>query len=114
MARNVLVVEADLLALGRLEAAAASTGAALQTCNVSDLRAMLETHSFDVVVLDLDRAGQAALELVAAARADGVAPAKLVAFVSHVDDVLIEAARRARVEAWPRGRFWRSLEELFS
>ena len=114
MARNVLVVEADLLALGRLEATAASTGAAVRTCNVNDLSDMLETRAFDLVVLDLDRGGEPALDSLAKARDDGYGPPEVVAFVSHVDDDLIEAARRAGVEAWPRGRFWRSLGEVLS
>ena len=75
---------------------------------------MLETQPVDLLVLDLDRGRDRALDAVAAAREAGLTPAKVVAFVSHVDDDLVQAARRAGVDAWPRGRFWRSLEELLS
>ena len=114
MAGNVLVVEADLLALGRLEATAASTGATVTTCNVDQLRDIPAAQAVDLLVIDLDRGRERALEALATARAEGLAPGRLVAFVSHVDDELGGAARRAGVEAWPRGRFWRSLEELLS
>lgn len=114
MTRNVLLVEGDLLAVGRLEAAAASADATVRTCNVDEVRDILATQTVDLLVLDLDRGREGALEAVAAARADGLAPEKVVGFVSHVDGDLVEAARRHGVEAWPRGRFWRSLEELLS
>ena len=111
MTRRVLLVDGDLLALSRVEAAARAAGAELQTCATKDLDVTLAANAFDYVFVDLDRGGKAALDAVG--RVSG-APSKVVGFFSHVDEDIKAAARDAGVDAWPRGRLWRSLGQLLS
>lgn len=111
MSRRVLLVDADLLALSRVEAATRASEAELITCSVGDLPEKLAHESFDLVIVDLDRGGEAALD---ALRVAGGLPARVIGFFSHVDNEMKTAAARAGVDAWPRGRLWRSLEKLLS
>ena len=111
MARSVLLVDGDLLALGRMEAATRATGGTLRTCAAEEVAQSLATESADLVLIDLDRAGPAGLNKL---RAIGSRAPEVIAFYSHVDEALKEAARAAGIEAWPRGRLWRSLERLLS
>lgn len=111
MTHRVLLVDADLLALSRVEAAARAAGAELDTCGSDDLRAKLAAERFDYVFVDLDRGGDAALQALAAARAGD---ARTIGFFSHVDEDTKNEARDAGIDAWPRGRLWRSLEQILS
>ncbi len=113
MDRTVLLVDGDLLALGRLEAAAQACGTAVHTCSVDALGSTVAATKPDLVVVDLDRAGRAALDELERLRTEDLA-ARVVAFVSHVDDELIRAARAAGIDAWPRGRFWNALDEILN
>lgn len=65
-----------------------------------------------ILVLDLDEGGEAALEELRTARADGSAPGTIVGFMSHVDRDLGRAAREAGCRAVARGRFWSHLSEI--
>ena len=111
---NVLVVDADLLGTGRLEAVAAATGAQLRFVTAAAIEEALRVSSVDLVILDLDRGREGALDLLDEARKNETLAARVVAYVSHVDEDLASAARERGYEAWPRGRLWRSLEELLT
>ena len=114
VAQRVLLVDGDLIAAARLEGAARTAGAHLETCRSSQLDQALSGDPFDLIVLDLDGGGSAALEELSAAMAAGQVTSKVVAFVSHVDERLRSAAADVGVDAIPRGRFWRSLEKILS
>ncbi|MDQ3932920.1 MAG: response regulator [Actinomycetota bacterium] len=111
MIRSVLLVDGDLLALGRVEAATRASGATLRTCGVGEVAQSLAAQPADLVLIDLDRAGPAGLDALGAI---GSPNPPVIAFYSHVDENLKAAAHAAGVEAWPRGRLWRSLERLLS
>ena len=111
MATRVLLVDGDLLALSRVESATRAAGAELDTCAAGELQTTLAASSFDLVIVDLDRGGRGALDALAAARKDS-APGRVIAFYSHVDEDSRSAAESAGIEAWPRGRLWRSLQDL--
>ena len=66
----------------------------------------------EVLVLDLDEGGLAALNELTAARAAGTVPATVIGFMSHVDRELGRAAREAGCKAVARGRFWGHLAEI--
>jgi hypothetical protein len=108
--RAALLVGGDLLAVARLEDASSSLGVSLHTATVDTMRARLADLHPDVVILDLDST-PGVLDELTRARADGLTPARIVGYFSHVDDQLGEAARRAGCEPVPRGRFWRTLFE---
>ena len=113
MVRSVVLVDGDLLAVSRVESAARAAGAVFGTCRSTEIRVKLAREPIDLVIVDLDRGGRPALEELAATD-DMPAPHRVIGFFSHVDDELRDAAKRAGVEAWPRGRLWRSLEQLLS
>lgn len=104
--KRVLLVGGDLSARARLDAAAQRAGWDLRTCRPEDAGEVLRAESIDLVVADLDSGRNVALEALRDV------PARVVGFYSHVDTALGDAARAAGVEAVPRGRFWRDLEEL--
>lgn len=66
----------------------------------------------EILVLDLDEGGPQALEELLAARSAGLAPPKVLGFMSHVDRDLGFAAREAGCRAVARGRFWSQLAEV--
>lgn len=68
----------------------------------------------EILILDLDEGGDAALEELASARKAGQAPAHVIGFLSHVDRELGRAARGAGCRAIARGRFWTELPEILS
>lgn len=110
--RTVVVVGADLMATARLDQAAAGAGATLVSRSAAELCDVLASRVADLVVLDLDRGGP---DLVAElARCLPQAPTRVVGFFSHVDGPLGDAARAAGCEAFPRGRFWRTLPDILS
>lgn len=111
---DVLVVDADLMGVGRLEAAATVTGANLRMVSAAALDEALRDAPGDLLILDLDRGREKALDVLDEVKAHGLLPARVVAYVSHVDEALVSSARERGYEALPRGRFWRSLEELLS
>ena len=94
----------------RVEEAVRRAGGTLVTCAPDELGAVLRERDPDVVIVDLDSGGAAAVEAVAAA--SGAAGPRLLGYFSHVDAALGEAARSAGIDALPRGRFWRELPDL--
>lgn len=104
--KRVLLVGGDLSARARVEAAAKRAGWELRTCRTDDVADVVRGESVDLVIADLDSGRDVVLEALR-----GVAP-RVVGFYSHVDAALGEAATAAGVEALPRGRFWRELDEL--
>ena len=102
----MLLVGSDLSARARLEAAAQRAGWDLRTCRPDDAAEVVRREPVDLIVADLDYGRDVALEALRDVTA------RVVGFYSHVDATLGEAARAAGVEAVPRGRFWRELDEL--
>jgi hypothetical protein len=103
MASRVLVLTTDLLAIGRIEAAARAAG-----WSISVVRPDVDPSSAgdaDLIVVDLDALGPGAVPAFAPT-------ADVVGFFSHVDKDLGEAAARAGIDVFPRGRFWRELPRL--
>jgi len=90
----------DLMDRSRISAAVADV---VFVRDVADLVA----EAADVIVLDAARAG--ALDIVPSLRG------RIVAFGSHVDTALLDAARAAGVdEVLPRSAFFRRLPEVLS
>jgi hypothetical protein len=106
--KRVLLVGGDLSARARLDAAAQRAGWDLRTCRPEDAAEVVGAEPVDLVVADLDSGRDVALE---ALRDVAV---RVVGFYSHVDTALGEAATVAGVEAVPRGRFWRELDDLLA
>ena len=104
---RVLLVGADLMGRARVEEAVRRAGGTLVTCAPDELGAALRERDPDVVIVDLDSAGAAAV-----AAASGAAGPRLLGYFSHVDAALGDAARSAGIDALPRGRFWRELPNL--
>lgn len=111
---KVLLAEGDLMAQARLESAAATAGASIETVAGMGLLERLRRSVPDILVLDLDRGGQPLIEAVAAARAEGITLGRVLGYLSHVDKQLAEAAEAVGCEAIPRGRFWRTLPNLLA
>jgi DNA-binding NarL/FixJ family response regulator len=96
----------------RLLDATSRAGVAFESTRVDGfLDAVAATHP-SLVIVDLDEGRDEALKAVRAARAVERPPSRIVGFYSHVDKALGEAAEEAGCEPWPRGRFWRSLDQL--
>jgi hypothetical protein len=109
---TVMLVGGDLMAAARLVDAASAAGASFESTTVDAFSDRLRKIRPTVVVIDLDGGRDAALEQLRAAREEGLLPSRTVGYYSHVDRALGEAAQQAGCEAWPRGRFWGSLEQL--
>ena len=110
--RVVLLAGGDLMARARMESAASHVGARVERVEGSQMREALKRATPDVLVLDLDAGGSTLLDELAAARAEGNAPERVVGYFSHVDDALREDARNAGCRAVPRGRFWSNLPDI--
>jgi hypothetical protein len=104
----------DLMARTRVEQAAAAAGVELRRVRPTSLVEELRAKPVDLVVIDLDAGRAAVVAEVAAARDEGLLPARTVGFFSHVDADLGRAARAAGCEALPRGRFFATLAEVFA
>jgi hypothetical protein len=109
---TVLLVGGDLMAKSRLVDATTRAGVTLVSTTVANFRERLQETEPSVVVVDLDGGREAAIEAITAARDDGLLPARVVGYYSHVDRALGEAAEQAGCEPWPRGKFWAGLEQL--
>ena len=103
---DVLVVDADLMALARIREAAQRAGREVRTASTGNLGDRVD-EDVAFVVLDLDRGG---LELIEATAA--LESVRVLAFFSHVDDDLGRASTKAGFETYRRGQFWRSLDAL--
>lgn len=98
------------MARDRIERAAQAAGRVVVRRPASQLEDALASDDFELVILDLDGGGPDLLAAVARAAPS----ARVVGYYSHVDAGLGDAARSAGCEAIPRGRFWRTLEEIVS
>lgn len=103
---KLLLASRDLVAKARVADAAGRAGWTMVTARVADLSGAVAEHSPELVVVDLDEAGEPTLHAL------GPTMTRTIGFFSHVDTALGEAARAAGVEAVPRGRFWRTLPQL--
>lgn len=111
---TVLLVGGDLSAKARLEAATTVAKMELRLATFGGMRAALSTSKPEVLVLDLDDGRESVLEELVGARSEGLAPTTVFGYLSHVDEGLADAARRAGCDPVPRGRFWRSLPDLLT
>lgn len=111
---RLLVVDADLLALERIRSQAEKSGHEIGIATTARLAAALADDSIDLIVIDLDRGGDEVIEALLAARAAGDVPERVVGFYSHVAPERAEAAEAAGCRALPRGRFYRTLDELLA
>jgi hypothetical protein len=100
------------MARARVDEAAAAAGYRLTTARPGDLIGALRGTDPDLVVLDLDAGGLALVAELEEARVAGLGRGRVIGYFSHIDEQLGAAARRAGCEAFPRGRFWRTLPEI--
>jgi hypothetical protein len=105
---RVLLVGGELMARSRIDEAARAAGMELVTA--ATLPEASDFDSYELVVLDLDSGGRAAVEKWSEAGPT----TRSVAYVSHVDEDLMGLATAAGIETYPRGRFWRTLPEIIS
>ncbi len=105
-------MNADLMGSARIEAVAAALGARVASTSTAALEDDLRDSDADLLIVDLDRGRHEVLDALDAARSNTLLPARVIAFISHVDEDLATSARERGYETLPRGRFWRSLEEL--
>jgi hypothetical protein len=110
----VVAVSGDLMARARLEDAAARAGARLEIASVDTFTEKLRSFRPNLLIVDLDTGRDKVLQRIEEAGAHGFLPVRVVGFVSHVDVALTAAARAAGCEPMARGKFWRSLAELFA
>jgi len=110
--RTIAVIGGDLMARSRIEAAALATSLGVERLSQDELGALEEAPAVDLVVLDLDTGGRALIDTWASLA--GESGPRAVGYFSHVDTTLGDHARSQGVEAIPRGRFWRSLEEILA
>lgn len=111
---DILVVDADLMALARLRDAAARAGKDVQTTTGAGVGERLSSGSIEMIVLDLDQGGHELVDAVATLREKGIQLPRVIAFYSHIDEQLGAAADSAGFETYPRGRFWRTLDDLLT
>lgn len=110
--RTIAVVGGDLMARSRIEAAAAANSLEVQRLSPDDLESLEAPPEVDLVVLDLDSGGRALID--AWTTLAGESGPRAIGYFSHVDVALGDRARSGGVEAVPRGRFWRTLEEILA
>ena len=110
--RVLLLAGGDLMARSRLEQAAARHGLELHSVKPGALAETLAEMNPEIVVLDLDSGTAALLNELPKAEGSGVTRPRLLGYFSHVDEDLGHTASAAGVEAHPRGRFWRSIDDL--
>jgi hypothetical protein len=104
---DVLVVDADLMALARIRESAQRVGREVKTASRATLPENID--GIVVFVLDLDRGGVELVDAVAALQ-----PSRVLAFYSHIQADLGRASSEAGFETYPRGKFWNSLDALLS
>lgn len=110
--RTIAVIGGDLMAWSRIEAAATASSVDVQRLSQDKLAALEQAPAVDLVVLDLDTGGRALIDIWISLA--GESGPRAVGYFSHVDAGLGDHARSKGVEAIPRGRFWRSLEEILA
>jgi hypothetical protein len=108
--RSIAVIGGDLMARSRIEAAATANSVEVQRLSQDDLGSLDRPPAVELVVLDLDTGGRALID--AWKSLAGQSGPRAIGYFSHVDAALGDHARSNGVEALPRGRFWRSLDEI--
>lgn len=111
---RLLIIDADLLALERIRSQAEKNGHEVHASTSAKLGTTLLEHSIEMIVIDLDRGGDDAIDALVKARSEGAVPARVVGFYSHVAPERAEQAEAAGCRALPRGRFYRTLTELLA
>ena len=101
---RVVLASDDLNARARVLAAAAPLEVEVVLTAPTGFTTVLAETA--LLILDLDRGREPALEELAAAP---TRPPTVVGFLSHVDAGLAAAARAAGCDPLPRGRFWGAL-----
>ena len=109
---TVVMIGGDLMARSRVESAAEANSLRLVRLDPKELVALERPPQADVVVLDLDDGGRALIDRWVALAGDE-AP-RTIGYFSHVDVALGEHAAANGIEAMPRGRFWRTLDETLA
>ncbi|MGH2751371.1 MAG: hypothetical protein ACRDK3_10965 [Actinomycetota bacterium] len=110
--RTVLLIGGDLMARARIEGAAAAASLKVESLTAEALGSLDRLPEADLVVLDLDTGGSSLIR--AWAELSGGAGPRTIGYFSHVDVELGRQARTHGIEAWPRGRFWRTLDDIFA
>jgi hypothetical protein len=100
------------MAKSRLVDATSRAGIDLRTTTVDGFADAMNKVRPSLVVVDLDEGRDAVLKQITDVREAGLLNSRTVGFYSHVDRALGEAAQQAGCEPWPRGKLWRSLEQL--
>jgi hypothetical protein len=107
-----LLVSDDLMVAARVEHELSAAGADMARVAPTAMLETLRAGSFDVAIADLDGGREALVADLATARSERVAPATILAFVSHVDRDLAAAARSAGVNVTTRGNLTRAVAGL--
>ncbi|MGH2775836.1 MAG: hypothetical protein ACRDJT_10460 [Actinomycetota bacterium] len=110
--RTIAVVGGDLMARSRIESAAAAHSLEVQRLSPGDLEPLEAPPDVALVVLDLDSSGRALVDTWTSLA--GESGPRAVGYFSHVDVALGDYARSKGVEAVPRGRFWRTFDEILA
>ena len=110
----VLALPADLIFGARIRAAAEQAGIAVTIAkSPDDLLAKLDDEQVCLIILDLDRRALAIGDVVARIRAKS--NAQILAYVSHVREDAIAAARAAGVDrVMARGAFAKQVVEILA
>lgn len=109
--RRIVAIVTDLMMGVRIEEAAKTVGAGVETVgSLEEGAERLRSRTVDVVVVDLAMEGLNLESTVSLGRAAG---ARVVGFYPHVDAALRRAAKGAGVEhVYPRSRFLRDLPRI--
>ena len=107
--QSLLFVGSDLMARERIRSAAANLGIDVRFAPVEGVIDALRAEPPGVLIVDLDEGRERVLAAVTTGRSEGVVPANVVGFYSHVDRDLGAAAEEAGCTAVRRGRFWADL-----
>jgi hypothetical protein len=109
---TVLLVGGDLMAKSRLVDATSRAHVELESTTVEGFAEAVRRARPSVVVVDLDEGREAVIKEIGALRESGELPSRTVGYYSHIDKQLGAAAEEAGCEPWPRGKLWRSLDQL--
>lgn len=103
---HVVAVISDLIFKTKVDSTARSIGAeASVVASIEELRGVLSAKPVSLVVVDMQLPGEEATETIAAAAGHTPRP-RIVAFHSHVQTELADAAKRAGAdEVIPRSAF---------
>jgi CheY-like chemotaxis protein len=111
MEQVVVALSADMIFAVRIRSAAESAGVSIILAkNVEDFLTRVRELKPRLAILDMDRRGLDVSEVVSQVKAENV---ELLAYVSHVREDLINAARAAGADrVMARGAFAKNIAEL--